>query len=245
MLTDLHLHKYLEGLLSDQESVEVEKLLAKNPDMQARLEALKNQSQVMGKPTWQRVLMERRTRRGSRTRYTTLLPALLMLMVVLMVTRHWFARPGENSTFTMSGGNGSALELLYNSKDGWRYLDAGFLPSDSLSISIRDSAVYHVSVMAVYGRGPDAEIVSILKDSVDRIYTRGSSSKPVFSLKTDDAIDQTAIKSPDFASTQIIVFYDDTLLPVLSSSAVLDILASHGNERGGLDFQYQIFSAGR
>lgn len=245
MLTDLHLHKYLEGLLSDQESEEVEKLLAKNPDMQARLEALKNQSQVLGKPTWQRVLMERHTRRGSRTRYTTLLPALLMLMVVLMVTRHWFARPGENSTFTMSGGNGSALELLYNSKNGWRYLDAGFLPSDSLSISIRDSAAYHVSVMAVYGRGSDAEVATVLKDTVDRTYSRASSSKPVFSLRSKDPSTHTATNSPDLTSTQIIVFYDDTTLPDLSSAMVLDILASHGNERGGLDFQYQIFSAGR
>ena len=59
MLTDLHLHKYLEGMLSDKESAEVEKLLAKNPDLQARLDVLKNQSQVLGKPTWQRVLLDR------------------------------------------------------------------------------------------------------------------------------------------------------------------------------------------
>lgn len=233
MLTDLRLHKYLEGLLSEEEEKEVEAMLAKNPELQARLEALKNQSQVLGKPTWQRLLAGRGSRRGSRTRYTTLLPALLMLMVVLMVTQHWFARPGENSTFTMNGGNGSALELLYNAPSGWRYLDKDFKPTDSLSISVRDTGVYHVAVMAVYGRGPEAQVVALLPDGPDRTYAK-SSSKPVFTLKD-------AAQAP----SQIIVFYHDKPLPELSDATVLDILASHGNERGGLDFQYQIFSAGR
>lgn len=243
MLTDLHLHKYLEGLLSDKESEEVEKLLAKNPDMQARLETLKNQSQVLGKPTWQRVLLERQTRRGSRTRYTTLLPALLMLMVVLMVTRHWFSRPGENSTFTMSGGNGSSIELLYNSKNGWRYLDAGFQAADSLSISIRDSGQYHVAVVAVYGRGPETQVVPLLQNSVDQTYGKAS-AKPVFCLKNQTSASGT-IENALAIPAQFVVFYDDARLPELTSTTVLDILASHGNERGGLEFQYQIFSAGR
>jgi len=237
VLTDLRLHKYLEGLLSDEESKEVEALLAKNPELQARLEALKNQSQVLGKPTWQRVLVDRGSRRGSRTRYTTLLPALLMLMVVLMVTQHWFSKPGENSTFTMNGGNGTALELLYNAPTGWRYLDKDFKPTDSLSISVRDAGTYHVAVMAVYGRGPEAEAVPLLADAPERVYAK-SSSKPVFTLKPSVA---AGAGSP----AQIIVFYHDKPLPELSSATVLDILATHGNERGGLDFQYQIFSAGR
>jgi hypothetical protein len=242
MLTDLHLHKYLEGRLSDKESDEVEKMLAKNPDMQARLEVLKNQSQVL-KPTWQRVLTERSTRRGSRTRYTTLLPALLMLMVVLMVTRHWFARPGENSTFTMNDGNGTSLELLYNSKFGWRYLDAEFRPSDSLSISIRDTGTYHVSVMAIYGHGPDAEVRPILLDGADKTFAK-SSAKPVFLIGTGDSTGLDS-HSQTLTPSQIMVFYDDIALPPLDRSTVLDILTTHGNERGGLNFQYQVFSAGR
>ena len=247
MLTDLRLHKYLEGLLSDEESKEVEALLAKNPDMQAHLESLKNQSQVLGKPTWQRVLLHRGTRRGSRTRYTTLLPALLMLMVVLMVTQHWFSRPGENSTFTMNSGNGTALELLYNSTSGWRYLDKDFKPADSLSISVRDAGTYHVEVVAVFGRGPDAQVVPLLADAPDRIYAK-SSSKPVFTLRDPANPAENAGANPPAersAPSQIIVFYRDKPLPELSGATVLDILASHGNERGGLDFQYQIYSAGR
>lgn len=243
MLTDLHLHKYLEGLLSEKESEEVEKMLAKNPDMQARLEALKQQSQVLGKPTWQRTLLDRSSRRGSRTRYTTLLPALLMLMVVLMVTRHWFSRPGENSTFTMNGGNGSALELLYNASTGWRYMDAGFKPTDSLSLSIRDSGTYHVMVAAIYGKGPEAEVKTILPDILDRTYGKAS-NKPVFTL---NSINSAGDNNPDLpiAPNQIIVFYRETALPPLDRAAILDILDSQGNERGGLNFQYQVFSGGR
>src|SRR5690606_4380114 len=169
MLTDLHLQKYLQGLLSDKESKELETILEKNADMRARLESLKNQSEVLGKPAWQRIHLDRRSRKGSRTRYTTLLPALLMLMVVLLVAQHWFSRPGENSTFIMSGGNGSDLELLYNSPKGWRYLDAGYQPGDSLTFSIRSDDRYHVAVVAIYGRGPDAEVVTAWPDSPDRV----------------------------------------------------------------------------
>src|SRR6187549_3162215 len=138
MLTDLHLQKYLQGMLSKQDERELEAILEKNPEMKARLEVLKNQSEVLGKPAWQRILLEKGNRSGSRTRYTTLLPALLMLVVVLMVAQHWFSRPGENSTFTMSDGNGSAVELLYDAASGWRYLDAGYKAGDSLTFSIRD-----------------------------------------------------------------------------------------------------------
>lgn len=256
MLTDLHLTKYLQGLLSDKESKEVEAMLEKNPDMKARLEVLKNQSEVLGKPAWQRIHLERGNRTGSRTRYTTLLPALLMLLVVLMLAQHWFARPGENSTFTMSGGNGSGLELLYDSPDGWRYLDAEYKPTDSLTFSVRDEAKYHVAVAAVFGRGPDAEVVMAWPDAPDRVYD-SKSPKPVFlpksgsvfSIKSGngslDSVQAGQAGPQGVAPSQILVFYDDALLPDLPGSRILDLLSSHGNERGGLEFQYQVFSAGR
>ena len=233
-------------MLSDKESEEMEKLLAKNPELQARLQVLKNQSLVIGKRSWQRVLLDRGSRRGSRTRYTTLLPALLMLMVVLMVTRHWFARPGENSTFTMTGGNGSGLELLYNSKSGWRYLDAGFQPSDSLSISIRDTGTVHVAVIAIYGHGPEAEATIILPDAADQIFSHNS-PKPVFTLSAASAASPQHVASSHLeeAPSQIVVLYDVKPLPTLNGPLVLDIVASQGNERGGLDFKFQVFSAGR
>jgi hypothetical protein len=252
MLTDLHLQKYLQGMLSEKESEELEAMMEKNPELKARLETLKNQSEVLGKPAWHRIHLERGSRRGSRTRYTTLLPALLVLVLVLMVAQHWFSRPGQNSTFTMSEGNGSGVELLYNAQNGWRYLDAGYKPTDSLTFSIRDEGRYHVAVAAIYGNGPDAEVNLAWPDAPERVYDQ-KSTKPVFLPKyqppaTPDAAGGAASKQVDPASvtpSQIVVFYDDAALPELSAARVLDILASHGNERGGMDFQYQVYSAGR
>lgn len=241
MLTDLHLQKYLQGMLSDKESKELEAMLEKNPDMRARLEALKNQSEVLGKPAWQRIHMERKSRTGSRTRYTTLLPALLMLLVVMMIARHWFSRPGENSTFTMSGGNGTGVELLYDAASGWRYLDAGYAAGDSLTVSVREDGPLHLAVAAVYGRGPDAEVVMALTDAPERIFDKNS-PKPVFLPRSGTVPAGPAPAGPK--PMQIIVFYDDAPLPVLSGERVLELLSSQGNERGGLDFRYQIYSAG-
>ncbi|MEO7424365.1 MAG: hypothetical protein ABI036_04210 [Fibrobacteria bacterium] len=240
MLTDLHLQKYLQGMLSDKEDKEMEAILAKNPELMARLEALKNQSEVLGKPAWQRIHLERKSARGSRTRYTTLLPALLLLVVVLMVAQHWFSRPGENSTFTMSGGNGAGVELLYESPSGWRYLDAGYKGTDSLTFSVRIAGSFHVAVASVYGNGPDAEVFLVWPDAADRVYDQ-KSAKPIFLPVYRSVNHPTTPLLP----TQIMVFYDEAPLPDLTGARILDLLASHGNERGGLDFQYQVFSAGR
>jgi hypothetical protein len=235
MLTDLRLQKYLQGLLSEEDAKEVEALVSKNPDMQARLEALKNQSEIVGRPMWQRVLLDRKTRHGgSRTRTTILLPLLIVVAVILLLGGHWFSKPGTNSTFTMAGGNGTALELLYNSSTGWRYLDAGFRGGDSLTFSIRDSGRYHVAVHAIFGSGREAEVVPIFQGGPEKRFGK-EGEKPVFVAgKADDAP----------RPAQILVFYDDTPLPDLSAARVLDILETKGNERGGMDFRYQIFSSG-
>ena len=236
MLTDLHLQKYLDGELSGEDEKELEAQLEKNPELQARLEALENQSQVLGQHAWQRFRKDRHARRGSRTRYTTMLPALLFLIVVLMVASHWFAKPGENSTFTMSGGNGNSVELLYDSPSGWRYLDKEYAAGDSLTFSVRDGGSYHVAVAAIYGTGTDAEVSMALTDSPERAFDQ-KGVKPVFLAQSKTAA--------GLAPSQIIVFYDDAPLPELPAARVLDLLSSRGNERGGLDFQYQVFSAGR
>jgi anti-sigma factor RsiW len=236
MLTDLYLQKYLDGELSEEDEKELEARLEKDPELKARLEALENQSQVVGQHVWQRFRKGRHARRGSRTRYTTMLPALLFLILVLMVASHWFARPGENSTFTMSGGTGSAIELLYDSPNGWRYLDKDYAAGDSLTFSVRDANAYHVAVAAVYGNGSDAEVETIWPDAPDRAYDK-KAKQPVFL-----PVSRTA---PGVAPSQIVVFYDDAPLPELPPARVLDLLSSRGNERGGLDFQYQVFSAGR
>lgn len=234
MLTDLRLQKYLQGLLSEEDAQEIEALIEKNPEVKARLEAMKSQSEIVGRPMWQRVLLDRKTRHGgSRTRTTILLPLLLFIAVVLTLGGHWFSRPGENSTFTLAGGNGTALELLYNARSGWRYLDAGYREGDSLTFSIRDNGRYHVAVHAVYGRGKEAEVVPLWADTVQKVYDK-SAAKPAF----------LAGKDGRGRPRQIVVFYDDTPLPELPASRVLDIVDSKGNERGGIDFQYQVFSSG-
>lgn len=234
MLTDLRLQKYLQGLLSEEDAREVEALLARNPEMQARLEALKTQSEVVGRPMWQRILLDRKTRHGgSRTRTTILLPLLLVVAVILMLGGHWFSKPGENSTFTLAGGNGTALELLYNSSTGWRYLDAGFRGGDSLTFSVRDTGHYHVEVHGVFGRGREAEAFPLFASGSDRFGKEGA--KPGF--MADPVMTE---RRP----SQIVVFYDETPLPDLSAARVLDIVETKGNERGGLEFQYQVFSSG-
>jgi anti-sigma factor RsiW len=236
MLTDLHLQKYLDGELSEEDEKELEARLAKDPELKARLEALENQSQVVGQRAWQRSRKGRHARRGSRTRYTTMLPALLFLILVLMVARHWFVRPGENSTFTQTGGNGNAVELLYEAPSGWRYLDKEYAAGDSLTFSVRDSATYHVAVAAVFGEGPDAEVAFAWQDAPDRAYDQ-KAKKPVFLPASRTA--------PGAAPSRMIVFYDGKTLPELTSARVLDLLSSQGSERGGLEFRYQVFSAGR
>jgi hypothetical protein len=234
MLTDLRLQKYLQGLLSEEDAREVEALIAKNPDMQARLEALKAQSEVVGRPMWQRVLLDRKTRHGgSRTRTTILLPLLLVVAVVLMLGGHWFSKPGENSTFTLAGGNGSALELLYNSSTGWRYLDAGFRGGDSLTFSVRDTGHYHVCVQAVFGRGTEAEVLPLFAGGETRFGKEGD--KPRFLADRPGSGRRPG---------QLLVFYADKPLPDLPAARVLDILETKGNERGGLEFRYQVFSSG-
>jgi hypothetical protein len=165
-----------------------------------------------------------------------MLPALLFLILVLMVARHWFVRPGENSTFTQSGGNGNAVELLYDAPSGWRYLDKEYAAGDSLTFSVRDSASYHVAVAAVFGEGPDAEVAFAWQDAADRSYDQ-KAKKPVFLPASRTA--------PGVAPSRMIVFYDDKPLPELTSARVLDLLPSQGSERGGLEFKYQVFSAGR
>ncbi len=137
MLTDLRLQKYLMGQLSSAEEKELEDLMEKNPELKQRLAELEERGLVT-RPMWERSQLERKSRRGSKVRYTTILPALLILLLVMMLAAHWFAKPGGNSTFIRAGGNGTAVELLYGSARGWRHLDAGFKPGDSLTFAVRD-----------------------------------------------------------------------------------------------------------
>jgi hypothetical protein len=236
MLTDLRLQKYLQGRLSPREERALEALLEKNPDLRRRLEELEQRGHTVTRPIWERLWLEKGRRKGSRVRASTFLPALLLLAVILMLSGHWFSKPGANSTFTLNGGNGTALELLYDSPTGWRYLDAGFRPEDSLTVSIHDNRQYHVSVVAIYGQGPEAKVATVWKGDAEQTLGKMTMAKPVFRLASKPGTGAGGLR-------QFVVFYDEAPLPDLSDDRVLDLLASHGNERGGLDFHYQIFSA--
>ena len=236
MLIDLRLQKYLQGRLTPAEERALEVLLEKNPDLQRRLEELEQRGHTIRRPIWERLLLDKGRRKGSRVRATTFLPALLLLAVVLIVSGHWFSKPGANSTFTLNGGNGTAVELLYDSQSGWRYLDAGFRFGDSLTVSIHDDKQYHISIVAIYGQGPEAMVAPVWKTNGEQTLGNATFPKPVFRLA---AVSGTGNAGP----RQFVVFYDEVPLPNLPDDRILDLLASHGNERGGLDFYYQIFSA--
>jgi hypothetical protein len=150
-----------------------------------------------------------------------------------MLGGHWFSKPGENSTFTLAGGNGTSIELLYNGASGWRYLDASYRPADSLTFAVRDGGKWHVAVLAVSGRGSEAEVRTLWSDS-SRVFTQSAPTPTFLAAAPDGSV----------PPRQIVVFYDDTPLPELPAPRVLDILETKGNERGGLDFQYQVFSSG-
>ena len=179
MLTDLRLRKYLLGRLSRSEEKELEALMESNPDLKSRLEELRHNERVALRPAWERMILERNEKHGSRVRYTTILPALLMLVLILVLASHWFNKPGANSTFLLAGNTGSSVDILYGSKFGWRYFDAGFRPGDSLTFSVRDSGRYMVRIYGVYDGLPDPVVEEIWASSEGVRYSKHD-AKPVF-----------------------------------------------------------------
>jgi hypothetical protein len=236
MLTDLRLQKYLQGQLSSEEEKELEVLLEKNPDLKRRLGELEERGLVT-RPMWERSLLERKARRGSKVRYTTILPALLILGVVLMLASHWFSKPGGNSTFIRAGGNGVAVELLYSSPQGWRYFDAGFKPGDSLTFAVRDKGKYAVEVLGIYPGMPQPVVQAIWKSPEGQHFgTRDV--EPVFSLPSLSLSSQPRTQTSPLYLT---VIYDTGSLQTLAAEDLLSLLRDGGGGGRLPTFDYQIF----
>jgi hypothetical protein len=234
MLTDLRLQKYLLGQLSSEEEKELEALLEKNPDLKRRLAELEERSLVT-RPMWERAHLERKSRRGSKVRYTTVLPALLILLLVLMLAAHWFSRPGGNSTFIRAGGNGVAVELLYGSAQGWRYLDAGFKPGDSLTFAIRDDGKYSVGVFEIYPGIPEPFVEEVWKSPEGARYSRRD-AEPIFS-----SLPQSGRELKTFPS-YLAVVYDTGSLASLAPEDLPALLREGGGGGRNPAFRYQIFN---
>jgi hypothetical protein len=233
MLTDLHLRKYLEGRLSRREERELETLFEKNPAMKERLEELRSREHSVTRPAWERLFLDRGTRRGSKVRYSTILPALLILLLILGLTSHWFGKPGGSSTFVHVAGNGTAVELLYNSSRGWRYLDAGYRPGDSLTFAVKDSGRYAVRVFGLGGEKRDPAAWEIPFGLPEKKYG-GRDPKPVFPSRA----------SEDKPLHYLAVVYDTASLEGLTLGDVSDLLEMEGGAGGrSASFWYQIFRA--
>ncbi len=235
MLTDLHLQKYLEGRLSKKEEQELEVLLEKNPSLQQRLQELEARDNTVLRPRWERVFLNRGSRQGSRVRYSTILPALVLLLLLFALTAHWFGKPGANSTFLQAGGNGTAVDLLYHSAgDGWRYLDAGFHPGDSLTIAVRDTGHYAVRVFALYAGLPEPVAQELWSSPEDRRFGKGD-PKPVFASRPHSA--------PPSLPRYLALIYDTGSVASFDSEDVVGLLRAGAGAGGGRQpsFQYQVF----
>ena len=230
MLTDLHLQKYLQGRLSPHEERELEVMLEKNPALKQRLAELEERASVT-RPMWERTQLERKSKRGSKVRYTTLLPGILILLLIVGLSSHWFSKPGANSTFMRTGGNSTSVELLYNTAQGWRYLDAGFRPGDSLTFAVRDGEKYGVCVFGIYPGMPEQVAGEIWNSPAGQRYGIRD-VKPVFSSR---APHETV--APHFLA----VVYDTGSLESITAEDLPGLLHEGGGGGRTPNFHYQVF----
>ncbi len=227
MITDLHLQKFLEGRLSVDESEAVREMLKKSPELQERLDALEGRSQIVGRSRWARLFLDRKdTRRKSKWTY---LPIVILILFIFSLAGHWFSRPGDNSTFTYQAGNASAVELLYDGEQHWRYLDLRYSPTDSLTFSIRDKGRYYVGVYALYNRDGNPEVIPVFS-GVEPFARSGN--MPKFMLQDHDG--NPASTAPD----HFLVAYHADFLPRVQPE-IIPFLWSQGASPG---FHFQIFS---
>jgi hypothetical protein len=242
MLTDLRLQKYLDGRLSRAEERDLEALLEKSPELRERLEVLKAEGDGphIGHMRRRRHL-EVDTKRGSRIRVGTVLPALVLLLIILGLASHWFVQPGSNSTFAVQSSTGNAVELLYNSTQGWRYFDAGFKPGDSLSFAIREKGDWHVKVMAVQVFGKEAKLLSLWSADSTSIF-RKDGRKPVFSsLPPSQAVSDSTPILPE-QLRHYVAFFSAEALPDFHPDEAADILQGVMAQRDASSYHFQVFT---
>ncbi len=238
MITDLRLLKYIQGRLSSEEEKEMETLMEKNPAIRERFEQLKARPESMHKSAWERLFLNKDVRNGSRVRYTTIFPVLLILILILMITSHWFSRPDGNSTFTLFKGNSSAVELLYHSKQGWRYLDAGYQTGDSLSLSIKKAGIadpkYAIRVFGIRSGKTESIAEEIWNSPSDKLL--GSQDpKPTFPSSLPG--------NPEKGNWEYLALaFDTASLADLTGADILDLISIKGGIAGrNPSLLYQVF----
>ncbi len=230
MITDLHLQKYLDGRLSESETQAVAEMLAKSPELRERLAALENQSQIVGRPRWARLLLDRKDLARRKSKWTYL-PIVILILFIFSLAGHWFSRPGDNSTFTYQAGNASSIELLYDGDNRWRYLDLRYQLNDSLTFSIRDEGRYFVGVYALYGSEGDGDVKMLRVFTSDQAYSR-SETIPTFLLPPP--MGSNTSTAPD----HFLIAYHREFLPEISP----EILATLWTSDAAPPFKFQLFS---
>lgn len=247
MLTDLRLQKYIEGRLSRPEERELERLLEKSPELRERLEVLKAEGDGphIGQMRRRRHL-EGDSKRGSRIRVSTVLPALVLLLIILGLASHWFAPAGSNSTFAVQSSTGKAVELLYNASQGWRYFDTGFKPGDSLSFAIREKGDWHVKVMAVQVFGKEARLLPLWSADSAKVFAK-EGRKPVFGSIPPLGLNPSPKDSSEnpLLTEQIrhyVAFFSPEPLPEFHSEEAADILQGIMAQRDAGSYRFQVFT---
>jgi hypothetical protein len=240
MLTDLRLQKYLEGRLSPQERRDFEELLEKSPEMRARLEVLKEESEGphLGHRRFRHHLKPD-SKRGSRVRTGILLPALVVLALILALASHWFVKPGTNSTFVLQGSTGHSVELLYESPQGWRYFDAGFHIPDSLSFAVRDSGQWHIAVMVVEVVGKEARLLPVWRANDSLTFSKEGRKAIFGSIPQGFPMEDSARVT---ALLHYVAFFSQEVLPEFREDEASDILQGVIPQRDASSYRYQVFS---
>ncbi len=149
MLSDLHIRKFIEGRLSREETLALIKEIKQNPALRERYDRLREDNTIVRRSWWRRLLVEKKKADSSNLRYAFFLPAFFGLTLCLVLGLHWLGGSGS-STFTLLSANHQGLELLYQAKDGWRFFNQDFVPSDSLGFSVRDEGMYHTALYLLW-----------------------------------------------------------------------------------------------
>ncbi|NET23868.1 MAG: hypothetical protein F6K07_33320 [Okeania sp. SIO1H5] len=229
MISDLHLLKFLQGKLSEKESQALIEQMKQSPELKQRLRNLQAQSVSVRRPLWQRVLFEKKTVDHRVFRVTIIFPSLVLVAFVTLLALHWIARPGSNSTLTYLRGNSESIELLYESKEGWRYFNAGFNLKDSLTIAIQDSISYHCALYLI--RSNPYQVLPVWKH--DELLSQ-KNTMPRFQLPQE----VVSMKRTD----RLLLVHSPHPLPHLSEEQVRAVQERELDNLEDLSFQFMLYA---
>ena len=251
MLTDLHLQKYLQGMLSKRDEAELEAILEKNPEMKARLEESEEPERSAG----QTGLAAHPA--GKRQPQRQPHPV-----------HHLASRPAD----AHGGADGGAALVLQSGREFHLYHERRQRFGRGTPVRRRPAA--GVTWMRATNPGTASPFPSAIRaaimwpwrpctdparmrrsswpsDAPDRAFD-AKSPKPVFLPAAGSAVSarghQRQTRLPDRQCSRLrksLYFMTMRRFRTCPERASWNCLFSRGNERGGLEFQYQVFSAGR